>query len=291
VLVANPNQKPSTLAEMIEAAKAAPKAVDRYAVRADEKVAWHDVRDTDLEGRAFPEAERKSYFDRLPAEADGKVTPAVWGLSRDSAGQMFRFRTDATSIYAHYKVTKAKLELPHMPATGVSGLDLYARDKDGKWRWVQVVRPTAQEMKVRIAENLDPGEREYALYLPLYNGIESLEIGVPAGANIANQVVASKPGTVSATVGTSGAAGDRLAVVWASARILPSLAIGNADGMLSNITCMLPPIRSGMANWRPLYGMCVMLVPVIDLKSSPDTCTEVPTPGEPKDSLFGFAFM
>jgi len=34
-----------------------------------------------------------------------------------------------------------------------------------------------------------------------------------------------------------------------------------------------------------------MLVPVIDLKSSPDTCTEVPTPGEPKDSLFGFAFM
>ena len=50
--------------------------------------------------------------------------------------------------------------------------------------------------------------------------------GVPAGANTANQVVASKPGTVSATVGTSGAAGERLAVVCASARILPSLAIG-----------------------------------------------------------------
>ena len=60
------------------AAKAAPKTVDRYAIRADEKVSWHDVRETDLEGRAFPDAERKSYFDRLPAEADGKVTPAVW---------------------------------------------------------------------------------------------------------------------------------------------------------------------------------------------------------------------
>jgi hypothetical protein len=79
------------------AAKAAAKTVDRYAIRPDEKVSWHDVRETDLEGRAFPDAERKNGFDRLPAEADGKVTPAVWGLSRDSAGLMFRFRTDATT--------------------------------------------------------------------------------------------------------------------------------------------------------------------------------------------------
>jgi hypothetical protein len=158
-------------------AKTAPKPVDRYAVRVDEKITWHDVRETDLEGRALPEAARKSYFDRLPVEADGKVTPAVWGLSRDSAGQMFRFRTDATTIYAHYKVTKTSLSMPTMPATGVSGLDLYARDQDGKWRWVQVVRPTAQEIKVRIAEGLDSGEREYAVYLPLFNGVEFLNIG------------------------------------------------------------------------------------------------------------------
>lgn len=195
------------------AAKTAPKTVDRYAVRADEKVAWHDVRDTDLEGRAFPEAERKSYFDRLPAEADGKVTPAVWGLSRDSAGQMFRFRTDATSIYAHYKVTKAKLELPHMPATGVSGLDLYARDKDGKWRWVQVVRPTAQEMKVRIAENLDPGEREYALYLPLYNGVEFLHVGVTEGKTFEGLKPRAKPVVFYGTSITHGACASRPGMV------------------------------------------------------------------------------
>ncbi len=33
------------------------------------------------------------------------------------------------------------------------------------------------------------------------------------------------------------------------------------------------------------------LVPVSDLNSSPDTCTEVPMPGEPKLSLLGLAFM
>lgn len=195
------------------AAKAASKAADRYAVRPDEKISWHDVRETDLEGRAFPDAARKSYFDRLPAEADGKVTAAVWGLSRDSAGQMFRFRTDSTSIYAHYKLTKAKLEQPHMPATGVSGLDLYARDKDGKWRWVQVVRPTAQELKVRIAENLDPGEREYALYLPLYNGVEFLNVGVTEGRKFAGLKPRAKPVVFYGTSITHGACASRPGMV------------------------------------------------------------------------------
>lgn len=195
------------------AAKAAPKPVDRNAIRADEKIAWHDVRETDLEGRAFPDAERKSYFDRLPAEADGKVTPAVWGLSRDSAGQMFRFRTDATAIYAHYKVTKPQLAMPHMPATGVSGLDLYARDQDGKWRWVQVARPGAQEMKIRLAENLDAGEREYALYLPLFNGVEFLHVGVPEGKKFVGLKPRAKPVVFYGTSITHGACASRPGMV------------------------------------------------------------------------------
>ena len=195
------------------AAKAAPKSADRYAVRPDEPIAWHDVRETDLEGRAFPDAERKSYFDRLPAEADGKVTAAVWGLSRDSAGLMFRFRTDATTIYAHYKVTKPQLAMPHMPATGVSGLDLYARDKDGKWRWVQVARPGSQEMRIRLAENLDPGEREYALYLPLFNGVEFLHVGVPEGKQLTGLKPRAKPVVFYGTSITHGACASRPGMV------------------------------------------------------------------------------
>ncbi|MBM3826392.1 MAG: hypothetical protein FJ410_06730 [Verrucomicrobia bacterium] len=207
-------QQPSAPAKA--AAKAAPKSADRYAVRADEKVTWHDVRATDLEGRAFPEAERKSYFDRLPAEADGKVTPAVWSLSRDSAGLMFRFRTDATTIYAHYEVTKPQLAMPHMPATGVSGLDLYARDKEGKWRWVQVARPGAQEMKIRLAENLDAGEREYAVYLPLFNGVEFLHVGVPEGKRFAGLRPRAKPVVFYGTSITHGACASRPGMVHTS---------------------------------------------------------------------------
>jgi hypothetical protein len=93
-----------------------------------------------------------------------------------------RFRTDATTIRARYELLSAGLAMPHMPATGVSGLDLYARDDEGRWRWLNVVRPTSQKINATIASGIAPGTRDYTLYLPLYNGVESLEIGVPNGS-------------------------------------------------------------------------------------------------------------
>ncbi|MFM8471121.1 MAG: SGNH/GDSL hydrolase family protein [Limisphaerales bacterium] len=144
--------------------------------------AWHDVTKWGVEGRGWGDQERKRWFDRLPAKAEGKVTPAVWSLSRDSTGMMVRFKTDAKAIYTRYTLAKTNLAMPHMPATGVSGLDLYARNTDGKWKWVQVTRPGAAKVETMIISDLAPGLREYAAYLPLYHGIESLEIGVPAGA-------------------------------------------------------------------------------------------------------------
>ena len=144
-------------------------------------VVWHDVTQWGVEGRGWVKEERKRWFDRLPAKADGKVTPIVWVLSRDSSGMMVRFKTNATSIYARYKLSKANLGMPAMPATGVSGLDLYARDEKGHWRWVMVTKPDKQNVEVLIQGGLTPGSREYCAYLPLYNGVDSLEIGVPKG--------------------------------------------------------------------------------------------------------------
>ena len=114
---------------------------------------------------------------------------------------------------------------------------------------------------------------------------------MPAGANTANHEVASKPGSpCSAIVGISGADGERFAPVTPIARSLPSRTTGIAEGMLSNIIVICPPSRSGIANWRPLYGTCWVFTPARLLNSSPDTCTEVPMPGEPKVSCPGLAF-
>ena len=145
-------------------------------------LAWHDVTTWGVEGRVFTDMERKSWFDRLPATAEGKVTNAVWGLSRHSAGMLVRFQSDATTIWANYTLRSDRLAGANMTAIGASGIDLYARDDQGKWRWVGVTRPDKKAVRQEIISGLKPGFREYAAYLPLYNGIEQLALGVPPAA-------------------------------------------------------------------------------------------------------------
>lgn len=190
----------------LEAAKAA-------GAKVENGVAWYDVTGWGVEGRMLPDQERARWFDRFPASAEGRVTPSVWGLSRDSAGMMVRFKTDSPVIHVHYELRNDRLAMPHMPATGVSGVDLYARDAEGRWKWVQVTRPAEKVIKAELIGGLAPGEREYAAYLPLYNGVEFLRIGVAPesrfeglaprplpivfyGTSITHGACASRPGMV-----------------------------------------------------------------------------------------------
>ncbi len=181
--------------------------------QADDGLSWHDVSTWEIEGRILPNAERKRWFDRLPSTAEGQVTSAVWNLSRHSSGMMVRFKTDATAIHVHYKLLKANLAMAHMPATGVSGVDLYARDAGGNWRWVQVTRPSAQEVKAQLVSGLEPGTREFAAYLPLYNGVEFLSIGVPPGSQFESLAPRSKPIVFYGTSITHGACASRPGMV------------------------------------------------------------------------------
>ena len=192
----------------------APKAPAKKTPSIPANTAWHDVKQWGIEGRGWDADTRTRWFQRLPDKAKGKVTDSVWGLSQDSSGMMVRFKTDATAIHARYKLSKATVGMPHMPATGVSGLDLYARNDKGEWRWVQVTKPSAQDVSATVIDGLAPGMREYAAWLPLYNGIETLEIGVAPeakfeglaprkdkgiifyGTSITHGACASRPGMV-----------------------------------------------------------------------------------------------
>ncbi len=147
---------------------------------AEEGTLWYDIKLLGLEGQAWQDV--AAPFDRFPAKAEGKVRDAVWGLSRQSAGLCVRFSTDASKIQAEWELTSASLAMPHMPATGVSGLDLYARDDKGIWRWVANGRPGAQKNATLLVGGLEKKSRDYLLYLPLYNGVKSVEIGLPTDA-------------------------------------------------------------------------------------------------------------
>ena len=145
----------------------------------EDDVDWYDVKEFGVEGKGWNET--KKFFDRLPAKAEGFVRDQVWNLSRDSAGMCFRFVSDSPNIYVRYELSRESLSMTHMAATGHSGVDLYAQDGMGIDRWVAVVRPGKQKMDTTLAKDLAPGSRRYTLYLPLRNGVESLEIGVVRG--------------------------------------------------------------------------------------------------------------
>lgn len=143
---------------------------------------WTDIRALGVEGQGWREV--RAPYDRLPAKAEGKAPAAVWSLSRHSAGMHVRFITDASTIHARWIVGSQNLAMPHMAATGVSGLDLYVRTEKGQWHWLAVGRPTQASNQVALISGIPPGRREFLLYLPLYNSTLSVELGIPENATL-----------------------------------------------------------------------------------------------------------
>jgi len=145
---------------------------------ADGKTLWFDGQTVLIEGRAFSDTE--SYYDRLPKRAKETVPKSVWDLSHHSAGMALRFVTDAEAFKVRWAVRNNSLAMPHMPATGVSGVDVYRRTPQG-WRFVKNGRPAAVTNMVDVA--LAPNT-ECLVYLPLYNGTAFIEIGLPKGKTL-----------------------------------------------------------------------------------------------------------
>jgi lysophospholipase L1-like esterase len=147
---------------------------------AQDTITWYTVSDWGVEGRGW--ADVKRYYDRLPARAEGVVREKVWDLSRHSAGMSCRFTTDAPEIQVRYSLLLERIAMAHMPATGVSGADLYTQLENGEWRWIGTAQPANRRVQTTIVRSMAPGRRTYQLNLPLYNGLDSLEIGVTRGA-------------------------------------------------------------------------------------------------------------
>lgn len=149
----------------------------------DETLEWIDIRTLQVEGRGWEN--EPEFFRRLPEKAEGMVPASVWGLSKHTSGMYVKFRTDATAMKVKWTVTGKNLSMPHFAATGVSGVDLYIKRDDGSWHWLAVGRPTEFPLnETSFFSGVEPKAREYLLYLPLYNGIERLDIGVPKGAKL-----------------------------------------------------------------------------------------------------------
>lgn len=143
-----------------------------------------------IEGTGVAESEKESPYDRLPASYKNKVRKSVWDLSKNSAGISIRFNTNSSSVKVKWALLN-DTKMNHMAETGIKGVDLYCK-VNGVWTYVNTGRPTAKENEASLISGLSIGEREYKLYLPLYDGTTKVELGIESGSTIAKPATDKK---------------------------------------------------------------------------------------------------
>jgi hypothetical protein len=134
-------------------------------------------------------------YARFPAEYKDKLREDVWDLGQDATGISIRFRTNASVITVRWTVIGDE-KMDHMASTGIEGVDLYAY-VDDHWKYVNTGRVKGKVNDFTMVKSHEGIFREYLLNLPLYDGVDSLSIGVNINAEITgpkeNWLVAKKP--------------------------------------------------------------------------------------------------
>ncbi len=140
-------------------------------------------------GRAWNKELGKN-FVRLPNRYQGKVTSAVWGLSRLSAGISLRFFTNSKNIRIRYVLAHRPGYL-NMAWLNHSGIDLYGADANGKLHWIgnhmnwKISGDTATIAYTDLSyPSGTDGGTEFRAYLPPYNEVSYAEVGVDNGVKL-----------------------------------------------------------------------------------------------------------
>ena len=154
---------------------------------------WHDASEGGFHifGQGWPQLSQNK-FQRLPITKKSKLNNVtLWNASQLSAGLYVRFRTDATSISVRFTLTKQAVQHYNISSFGQSGVDLYARSDDGKtFHWLGnhlnygFGTPATANFRNIVPQNMEGNkECEYMLYMPNFNGVSKLEVGVNEGAS------------------------------------------------------------------------------------------------------------
>jgi hypothetical protein len=164
-------------------------------IKTDSTVIYYGRERFLIEGTVISDSLKESSYDRLPISYKEKVREPVWDLSKASAGITVRFHSNSTSINLKWTVLN-DLDMPHMASTGIKGIDLYTK-YNNKWRYVTTAGalvglktyqnksiPADSINEYELIKNMSPDFREYKLFLPLYDGVTKLEVGIDSRASI-----------------------------------------------------------------------------------------------------------
>lgn len=159
-------------------------AVSQACAYKTDELKWISVADMPLYGTLVtgPDSVR---YTRLPDSLKGVVRDELYDLGTNTAGMYIRFASDAANIGAQWRATK-KFNMNHMTPTGIRGLDVYVLDGDTAWTTMSSARPSLgwHNTRTMVMSDMAPRMREYMVYLPLYDGVDSIYIGVDSTATL-----------------------------------------------------------------------------------------------------------
>lgn len=143
---------------------------------------WYDIRKPPFEIYGLYDALHEPVFCRMPKSVASTVSEEVEILAENTSGGRVRFRTDSPYIAIRAVMPKEAF-VPHMPATGTSGFDLYV-DEGESSIFVSSFRPDIENPGGIVTYIQIEGTRfggkinSYTINFPLYDCVTSVEIGI-----------------------------------------------------------------------------------------------------------------
>ena len=147
-----------------------------------QQVRYVDATTLEVIGQALPTSKS---FGRIDTSAHN-IPKECRYMCDYSTGVAVVFTTNSSCVYAKWRTTN-RMPSVNMTAITQKGLDLYIFS-DNRWVWAGCGRPAAGAKVAHegaIVTNMAQGEKLCLLYLPIFDNIEKLEIGVDEGATIA----------------------------------------------------------------------------------------------------------
>lgn len=142
-----------------------------------QNLVYTDAKNLMLTGKYIP---TDNYYHRVDTAKYHTMPREVKRLFTNPAGMAVAFRTNSNTIAARWALANSPRMASNMTSIAHSGLDLYIKS-EGQWLYAGSGKPDNLSSKATLIEHMPDGEKECLLYLPLYNELKELEIGITEG--------------------------------------------------------------------------------------------------------------
>ena len=172
---------------------------------------YFDPKSLKAQGLVEPSLDREHPFQRLPQKYKKTVREEVWDLSENSAGVSILFSSDTANLSVKWSV-KHDLSMNHMTDAGIKGIDLYTK-RNNNWYYTNTCLPNGKENEQILFEDIEKKNREYCLYLPLYDTLIDMQIGLDDDSSLEKITFQNKPLVFYGTSITQGGCASRPGLV------------------------------------------------------------------------------